>query len=191
MMNCQEVVAAAVVAGVVFALLVVPAVMGLRMVAKKLVALWQAHVSKGRAATRRKPKARRAKAGKNIQQARQPRKKADAAEVTAVSLRKKRVKPGNSGKLEKAVSSASDTTRRKPGRPSNAELARRAAEAAKAAEAKADVVVPSVAHETVVTATTHIPVSLLELSPDESVVMPIPEVSLQTPAENGDHTHTE
>ena len=32
---------------------------------------------------------------------------------------------------------------------------------------------------------------LLDLRPDESVVMPTPEVSIQTPEENCDHTHTE
>lgn len=171
-MNCQEMVAAAVVVGVVIGLLVVPAVRWLRLAVMKVVALWQANRSTGRAATRRKPKARRAKVGKSMPQSRQPRKKAGAAEVTVVSSRKQKVKSG-AGKPEKVVSGTSaDTTRRGPGRPSKAELARRAAEAVKAAEANVESM-PNVTHDVVVAGNTHVQARSLVLSPDQSVVMPI------------------
>lgn len=104
-------------------------------------------------------------------QVRRPKGKAAATAQTPEGP-KRQLKPVRKRVAKKlAENPPAEKTKRRPGRPSNAELARRAAEAARV--------------------NAGVQVQRLEMSPDESVVMPIPEVSPQTLAENYDCTHTE
>lgn len=166
---------AAVAAGIVVGLLIMTTTRMIKALLLAVKAAWQAKSSKGK----RKPQVKRPRENK-----------AAAAAQTPGVPKQKHKTAGKKVAKNPTKNPPAEKDKRRPGRPSNAELARRAAEAIKAAEAKAAAEVPNIAVETVMAAP-HVQVTQLELTPDESLVMPIPEKSPQPAATNNDPTSSE